>query len=100
MPSKEAGSEEVIVADENPTTPTSAEIVSPINSKQEEKAGNLPDVSESKKLLTPLEELRTVDPEKVQERVDQLPPVIREVVEGKFKAQYVALEKIDPEILI
>ncbi len=100
VPSKEAGSEEVIVADENPTTPTSAEIVSPINSKQEEKAGNLPDVSESKKLLTPFEELRTVDPEKVQERVDKLPPVIREVVEGKFKAKYVALEKIDPEILI
>ena len=100
VPSKEAGSEEVIVADENPTTPTSAEIVSPINSKQEEKAGNLPDVSESKKLLTPFEELRTVDPEKVQGRVDQLPPVIREVVEGKFKAKYVALEKIDPEILI
>jgi hypothetical protein len=41
-----------------------------------------------------------VDPEKVQGRVDQLPPVIREVVEGKFKAKYVALEKIDPEILI
>ena len=38
VPSKEAGSEEVIVADENPTTPTSAEIVSPINSKQEEKS--------------------------------------------------------------
>jgi DNA polymerase III gamma/tau subunit len=45
-------------------------------------------------------DLRIVDPEKIKERVDELPEEIREIVEKKFKAEYVALEKIDPQILI
>ena len=46
------------------------------------------------------DDLRTIDPEKIEKRVNELPVEIRKVVEEKFKAKYVALEKIDPEILI
>ena len=54
-----------------------------------------PDTNEDKRRA-----LRITDPDKVAQRADALPEAIRELVENKFKAEYVALEKIDPEKLI
>jgi DNA polymerase-3 subunit gamma/tau len=61
---------------------------------------HLPDLDSSSIHAKEKNKLRIVDPEKIKERVDELPEDIREIVEKKFKAEYVALEKIDPQILI
>jgi DNA polymerase-3 subunit gamma/tau len=44
--------------------------------------------------------LRSVDPDLIQARVQNLPPEIRQIVENDFKGEYAAIEKIDPDKLI
>ena len=44
--------------------------------------------------------LRSVDPDLIQARVQNLPSEIRQIVENDFKGEYAAIEKIDPDKLI
>ena len=43
---------------------------------------------------------QSTDPDKIKERIGSLPPAVRKVVEEKFRGEYFALERIDPEKLI
>ena len=43
---------------------------------------------------------QSTDPEKIKERIGSLPPAVRKVVEEKFRGEYFALERIDPDKLI
>ena len=44
--------------------------------------------------------LRSVDPDLIQARVQNLPIEIRQIVENDFKGEYTAIEKIDSNKLI
>jgi len=43
---------------------------------------------------------QSTDPDKIKERIGSLPPTVRKVVEEKFRGEYFALERIDPDKLI
>ena len=43
---------------------------------------------------------QSTDPDKIKERIRSLPPAVRKVVEEKFRGEYFALERIDPDKLI
>lgn len=43
---------------------------------------------------------QSTDPEKIKERIESLPQAVRKVVEEKFRGEYFALERIDPDKLI
>jgi len=43
---------------------------------------------------------QSTDPDKIKERIGSLPPAVRKVVEEKFRGEYFALERIDPDKLI
>ena len=43
---------------------------------------------------------QSTDPDKIKERIGSLSPAVRKVVEEKFRGEYFALERIDPDKLI
>ncbi len=74
----------------------------PLNSDKERDQAN---GSDEKKIdqaepLEAVEKLRSIDPETISRRVRSLPSSIRAIIEDKFRGEYSAVERIDPQKLI
>lgn len=74
----------------------------PLNSDKERDQTN---GSDEKKIdqaepLEAVEKLRSIDPETISRRVRSLPSSIRAIIEDKFRGEYSAVERIDPQKLI
>jgi DNA polymerase III gamma/tau subunit len=75
-------------------------LTSPVEKDLSAETDNLASIKSETKLESAESPRQVIDREKIEQKISDLPDGIRDILEGKFKADFVSIEKIDEDKLI
>ena len=78
----------------------SLRLTSPVEKELSTESDNLAPIKNETKLESAESPRQVVDREKIEQKISELPDGIRDILEDKFKADFVSIEKIDEDKLI